>query len=113
MHELSIVQSIIDTLHEQMKIHKLSRVESVGLRIGTLRRVEIESLSFSFDVLTQGSPLEGARLEVEEVPLAGRCVACGKSLALENWFDDCPFCGETEVELITGKELDIVAIEGG
>jgi hydrogenase nickel incorporation protein HypA/HybF len=112
MHELSIAQSIIDILHEQMKIHKLSRVESVGLRIGKLRGVEIESLNFGFGVLTEGSPLEGAQLEVEEVPMEGRCVTCGQRFALENWLDDCPFCRATEVELISGKELDIVAIEG-
>jgi len=112
MHELSIAQSIVDILRDQMRVHKLSKVESVGLRVGVLRGIEVASLNLSFDVLTAGSPLEGARLEVEEVPMRGRCVACQKDFVLETWFDDCPFCHETQVEITSGKELDIVAIEG-
>lgn len=112
MHEFSIAQSIIDILHDQMKIHNLLKVESVQLRVGVLRNVEIESLSFSFNTLTAGSPLEGARLEVEEVPIKGRCMQCSQEFTLNNWLDDCPLCGGARVEVISGKELDIVAIEG-
>jgi hydrogenase nickel incorporation protein HypA/HybF len=112
MHELSIAQNIIDIVCDQMRIHDLSRVESVSLRIGLMRCVVIESLSFSFDVLTSGSPLEGARLEVEEVPIRGRCMGCGQEFPLKNWMDDCPLCRGVQVEIISGKELDIVAIEG-
>jgi hydrogenase nickel incorporation protein HypA/HybF len=112
MHELSIAQSIVDILNDQMKIHNLSRIESVSLRIGALRAVVVESLSFSFNVLTSGSPLEGARLEVEEVPLRGRCMECGQEVTLETWMDDCPHCRGARMEIVSGKELDIVAIEG-
>ena len=112
MHELSIAQNIIDIVCDQMRIHNLSRVETVSLRIGLMRCVVIESLSFSFDVLISGSPLEGAHLEVEEVPIRGRCMGCGKEFTLKNWMDDCPLCRGMRVEIISGKELDVVAIEG-
>ena len=113
MHELSIAQNIVDILNDQMRIHRLSKIENVSLRVGVLRSVVIESLSFSFDVLTSGSPLEGARLQIEEVPLRGRCMECGKEVALETWMDDCPLCRGPRMEIVSGKELDIVAIEGG
>ena len=112
MHELSIAQNIVDILHGQMKIHNLSKIESVSLRVGVLRSVVIESLSFSFHVLTSGSPLEGARLEVEEVPIRARCMECGQHFTLKNWMDDCPLCRGPRVEITSGKELEIVAIEG-
>ena len=112
MHELSIAQNIIDIVCDQMRIHNLSRIETVSLRIGLMRCVVIESLNFSFDVLTSGSPLEGAHLEVEEVPIRGRCMGCGQEFILANWMDDCPLCRGARVEIISGKELDIVAIEG-
>jgi hydrogenase nickel incorporation protein HypA/HybF len=113
MHELSIAQNIVDILNNQMRIHNLSRIESVSLRIGALRAIVVESLNFSFNVLTSGSPLEGARLEVEEVPIRGRCLECGQELTLKNWMDDCPHCRGPRMEIVSGKELDIVAIEGG
>jgi hydrogenase nickel incorporation protein HypA/HybF len=112
MHELSIAQNIVDILHEQMKIHNLSKIERVTLKVGALRNVVIESLSFSFGVLTSGSRLEGAHLEVEEVPMGGRCMSCGGEFTVRNWLDDCPLCQGVRVEITSGKELDIVAIEG-
>jgi hydrogenase nickel incorporation protein HypA/HybF len=112
MHELSIAQNIIDIVSDQMKIHNLSRVQTVSLRIGLMRCVVIESLNFSFDVLISGSALEGAHLEVEEVPIKGRCLGCGQEFTLKSWMDDCPLCRGVRVEIISGKELDIVAIEG-
>jgi hydrogenase nickel incorporation protein HypA/HybF len=113
MHELSIARNIVDILHDQMKIHNLSKIESVSLRVGALRSVEVESLNFSFNALTSGSPLEGARLEVEEVPLRARCMECHGQFTMKDWMDDCPFCQRPRVEITSGKELEIVAIEGG
>jgi hydrogenase nickel incorporation protein HypA/HybF len=112
MHEFSIAQNIVDIIQDQMKIHQLSRVENVRLRVGALRSVQIDSLCFSFNLLTDGSPLEGARLEVEEVPLKGRCVACGQQVTMESWLDNCSLCGGPRLEIVSGKELDVMAIEG-
>ncbi len=112
MHELSIAQGIVNILHEQMRIHNLATIQSVDLRIGVLRGVEIASLSFGFDALIAGSPLEGARLNVSEVPIEGRCLQCGRHITLKSWLDDCPLCSGPRVEVVSGKELEIVAIEG-
>jgi hydrogenase nickel incorporation protein HypA/HybF len=112
MHELAIAQGIVNILHEQMRIHNLGTIQSVDLRIGALRGVEVASLNFGFDSLIAGSPLEGARLNVTEVPLRGRCLQCGQPVPLKSWLDDCPLCSGPRVEIISGKELEIVAIEG-
>jgi hydrogenase nickel incorporation protein HypA/HybF len=112
MHELAIAQGIVNILNEQMKIHNLVTIQSVELRVGVLRGVEIASLNFGFSALTAGSPLEGARLNVSEVPIQGRCVQCGRHITLKSWLDDCPLCSGSRVEIVSGKELEIVAIEG-
>jgi hydrogenase nickel incorporation protein HypA/HybF len=112
MHELSIAEGIVNILHDQMRLHRLSKLERVELRIGALRGIEVASLRWSFDVLAAGSSLEGARLDIDEVPIRGRCAQCGRRLTLEHWTDDCPFCSSSQVEILSGKELDIVAIEG-
>jgi hydrogenase nickel incorporation protein HypA/HybF len=112
MHELAIAQGIVDILHEQMRIHHLVTIQSVELRVGVLRGVEIASLNFGFSALTADSPLAGARLDVSEVPIQGRCVQCGQHITLKSWLDDCPLCSGSRVEIVSGKELEIVAIEG-
>ena len=111
MHELSIAQSIVDIVIEQMKIHSLSRVESVMLRIGVLRGIVVDSLNFGFDVTVRETPMEGAKLVVETVPIRGRCITCNQEFTIGHWLDDCPFCNSHTVEITSGKELEIAGIE--
>ena len=112
MHELSIAQGIVDILLEQMRTHNLSSIASVRLRIGSLRAVDKESLVFSFDLLTADSPLKAARLDIEDIPMQGRCVQCSQEFLMGHWLDDCPSCGSARVEVISGKELEITGLEG-
>lgn len=112
MHELSIAQSIVDIVIEQMKIHSLSRVESVMLRIGVLRGIVVDSLNFGFAVTVRETPMEGAKLVVETVPLRGTCLTCHQEFIMDDWFGDCPLCNSLTVEITSGKELEIVSIEG-
>jgi hydrogenase nickel incorporation protein HypA/HybF len=112
MHELSIAQNIADIVLEQMRIHNLSKVESVMLRIGALRGIAVDSLHFGFDVTVRETPMEGAKLVVEMVPIHGRCLTCKQEFIMDNWFGDCPFCSNLTVEITSGKELEIISIEG-
>jgi len=82
MHELSIAQGIVDILFEQMRAHDLSEIASVSLRIGALRAVDKDSLGFSFDLLTADSPLRGARLDIEDIPIQGRCLQCSQEFLM-------------------------------
>lgn len=112
MHELSIAQSIVDILLDLMKAHHLSEIQRVRLRIGALRAIDRQSLGVSFDVLTAESPLHGVRLEIEEIPMRGRCLHCGRQFPMGHWLDDCPDCLGPRVEIVSGKELEIVDLEG-
>lgn len=112
MHELSIAQSIADIVLAQMKKHGLTKVEAVHLRVGALRGVVMESLHFGFEFVIQGTALEGAVLQAEEIPLRGRCLACSQEFSMESWLFACPSCHEVHVEVTSGKELEVVGIEG-
>ena len=65
-------------------------------------RAELEGISIY-------TPLEGARLVVEDVPLSFRCIDCGTP-----WNEDaalCPSCGSMHRETVAGMELDIESVE--
>jgi hydrogenase nickel incorporation protein HypA/HybF len=111
MHELSIAQNIVNIVLEQMKVHSLSKIENVMLKVGTLRGVSVESLMFCFDVAVKETPMEGAKLVIETVPIRGRCITCNQEFTIEHWLDDCPFCSSHTVEITSGKELEIAGIE--
>ena len=112
MHEMSITVSILETVRDQMVKSGVERLKSIKLRIGEMTAVEPDSLRFCFKACTDGSPLEGAVLDIETVPLTGRCSGCNKVFGLDQYFSSiCPHCGGTVSDLVSGRELDIVSME--
>lgn len=111
MHEMSIAQGLIDILREEMTKHRAERLRRVKVRIGELSGVVPEALSFCFGVIVEGTPMEGAALELERVPLEGRCRACGERFRIRNYAFQCPECGDGSIEIVSGRDLSIVEME--
>lgn len=111
MHEMSIAQSLIDIIHEEMAKHHVSVLRSVKVKIGKLSAIVPDSLSFCFDIMVQGSDLDGARLLIEIVPLEGRCKDCGNAFEVKEYVFVCPSCGGGNIETLRGQDLSIVEME--
>lgn len=112
MHELAVAESLLKIIQDESKKHGLLRVKQVHLRIGGLSTVVPSALSFSFEVISQGTLAEGAHLAMEMVPVTGHCLDCDADFEIDNYLFLCPRCGGTLVMLVSGKELEIVDIEG-
>lgn len=113
MHELSIVHSLVELAEEQARSLGLRRVRAVHVRLGALSGVAKEALHFSFEMATQGTPLEGARLIVEDVPVAVYCPRCQQARTLPEPLPmRCPVCGTRTSEVLQGRELELHALEG-
>jgi len=108
MHELSIASAIVATVERHAEGHP---VETVKLRVGTLRQVAPASLLFYFDFVTRETVCERARLEIEVVPARLRCEGCGAEWELEQPLFRCAGCGSTRVEVVAGDELQVESIE--
>lgn len=111
MHELSIAQSIYDIVTHHVPPEQRHTVKSVRLLVGELSGVLPESLSFCFGAITSGTPLEGARLTITPVPLEAACRGCHRRFAVAELRFQCPGCGRTDVEVLSGKELQVAEIE--
>lgn len=111
MHELSIAMSIVDMAQEEAQRRSV-HVEAVHLELGALSGVVKEALLFSYKVACNGTPLEGSRLVVKEVPIEVYCPVCNmpRILASMQWFC-CPDCGAQTPKVIHGRELTITALE--
>lgn len=108
---MSIAQSLIAIIEEEMDKHGAKVLRSVRIHIGQMSAVVPDALSFCFQVITEGTALEGALLHMEIVPLKGYCLACGKEFEIEDYAFVCPTCGSTRIESIAGQDLSIVEIE--
>ncbi|HMU55841.1 MAG TPA: hydrogenase maturation nickel metallochaperone HypA [Nitrospira sp.] len=103
MHELSITRNIVAIVSERAHGAKVTRVT---LEIGQLSAVVPDAIRFCFDVVAKGTVLEGARLDVVEVPGRGRCRDCGQAVELHQVIARCP-CGSPNLDRLSGEELTI------
>ena len=108
MHELSLAASIAEIAHRHARGRKVSRVE---VAVGHLRQAVPSALSFGFELVTMGTSLEGAVLQVRQVPVRGRCRICGEEVEPEAWPLACPVCSSFELEITGGEELYVEALE--
>ncbi len=111
MHELSLAASIVDAVTETAAQYPGARVRAVRLRVGALAAVVEDSLQFCWGIAAEGTPLEGARLEVRMLPVVVHCGACGAEEEIGVQSFRCPKCGEPAADLRQGRELDIESIE--
>lgn len=112
MHELSIAHSIVEMAEEALAATGPVKVETVHVRIGALAGIVAEALSFGWGVATQGTPLEGAQLRVDELPVIVNCEGCGRCSTLEGSYPlFCPSCGRLTNQIIQGRELELWSIE--
>ncbi len=113
MHEMSIVQSILGILREEMVKHDGKRLKKVTIKNGALAGIVTEALTFAWDALTPGGEFDGAKLEIIEVPIRVACGECGEEFSPEH--TRCMPCPKCEALLghnvLQGKEMLIDSIE--
>ena len=108
MHELSLAQAIADTVRRHADG---TSVERVTVRIGHFRQVVPDSLTFSWQLLTEGSELEGCELSIEHVPAVVTCRQCATDTRLDWPILQCRSCESTDVTLVSGEEFLVVSID--
>jgi hydrogenase nickel incorporation protein HypA/HybF len=113
VHEFSICRGIVEVARGAAARlpPPAPRIARVTVRIGRLTSVVPDSLRFYFGILTEGTPLEGAALAIEEVPIRGRCGDCAARFEIEELRFTCPACRSGAIELTSGRELRVVSLD--
>lgn len=111
MHELGLMQEALEVILDQTRRQGASRVHRVRFRVGELSGVVPEALQLAFAVVTQGTAVEGAELEVERLPVRCQCRDCGTAYQPTEMIFTCPECGMLSTEALQGRELELTALE--
>jgi hydrogenase nickel incorporation protein HypA/HybF len=112
MHEMGIALQIIEIATASIPPNLADvRIETVNLKIGKLAAVVPDSLRFCFDVAVKDTPLAGAKLVIEEVPVVASCKDCKARWTIEEPVFICKTCQSGSLEILSGRELDIESIE--
>ena len=112
MHEMGVAMQIIEIATASIPQHMAqSRVERVNLKVGKLSAIVADSLRFCFEVAAKDTALEGAELAIDEIPVMAKCNACGVEWTVEAAVFLCNQCQSGQIEILSGRELDIESIE--
>ena len=104
---MAITQGVVDAVCEHAAGR---RVHSVRVEVGALCAVVPDSMQFCFDLATEGTVADGARLDLDVRPGSARCRTCGREFVLSDLILLCP-CGSADVEVLAGRDLRILSME--
>jgi hydrogenase nickel incorporation protein HypA/HybF len=107
MHELSIAETVIETITARTGERTVSHVL---LEVGILSGVSADSLAFCFELATEGTPVHGARLDIQVPAGHARCHSCSAEFSLPELIMLCP-CGSSDIEVLSGEQLRILSVE--
>jgi len=114
MHELPVIQSILDIVIKHAEMNDVKKVIKIYLKVGVLSDLEDQWMQQYFDYVAKESVAEGATLEIERVPARMRCNACSFEFEPDMKKDEkivCPACGNEQCQLIAGKNYSVANME--
>lgn len=112
MHEMGIALQIVEIAKASIPAEmKNNRVEQINLKIGRLAAVVPESLNLCMEVVTRDTPLEGAVIHIDEIPVVAKCRGCSHKWEVDGAVYICPECKSTDLNIISGSELNVVSID--
>jgi hydrogenase nickel incorporation protein HypA/HybF len=107
MHEMALTQDLVSLIAENCAGRRVTRVV---LEVGKLAAVVPDAFRFCFELCAEGTPAEGAELEIIELEGRGLCRDCKQESRLESAFDRCP-CGSMSLEFLSGEQLQLKEVE--
>ena len=110
MHELMVTESLLEIALRHARDAGAGRITDLHLVIGELSSVIDDSVQFYWDIVSEGTPAEGATLHFRRVPAEMACQECAETYDPKVNLT-CPACGSANVRIVSGQEFYLEAIE--
>ena len=120
MHELVIIEGILNAVIPEVEKHNVNKVLSIRLKIGEMAGLVPVCLEDYFQAASKGTIAEGAKLEIEKIPVAIHCNDCGYEGGMKSEEKDgpreldfyrCPECGSAAFKITAGREYFVDSVE--
>jgi len=111
MHELSIAQAIVNQAKDLLAKEGANRIIRISLSIGVLSGIEEHALNQAFPIAAEGTPVEGAKLEIEVVEASVFCNDCNAEVTVTPPFMVCGTCMGSNVDIRKGRDMIIKQME--
>ena len=111
MHEMAIVQSILNIAVKAGTDAGAARIKTIRIKMGEYSDVVPVILNEYFAVASTGTIAQGARLELNRVPVTMRCRDCGWQGHVDKLHIRCGDCGGTSLTMLSGREFYVESLE--
>ncbi len=111
MHEYAVTRSIIDIVIEEAQKVNAEKILEIKLAIGDLSTILDDSVQMYFDIISEGTKAQGARLVFNRIPAQFHCTKCERLFIKPRCGFECPDCGSLGKPTEKGKEFFIESIE--
>jgi hydrogenase nickel incorporation protein HypA/HybF len=108
MHEFGIAEAILSAIEHRAAGRP---VRQARVRAGALLRVTEPAINQAFTMVAEGSPAEGAHVELVIVPAQLTCRSCGSTTTSPDPYVTCPSCGGADVDIEGGDGLILESIQ--
>jgi hydrogenase nickel incorporation protein HypA/HybF len=110
MHELSVTQSVLEIALRHARQGNARHITDLYLVIGELASIVDDSVQFYWDMISQDTIAEGARLHFKRLPAEMQCMICAERFhpGRENFA--CPVCGSNGAKIVAGEEFYMESI---
>ena len=109
MHELSICGSIADIVTRRAEGRP---VDTIHVQVGQLRQVVPDTLVYCWSLVSANTVLDGSHIEIDTVPARIECRTCGSNHEVGDYpILLCAKCDSADVQILTGEEFLVTALE--
>jgi hydrogenase nickel incorporation protein HypA/HybF len=110
MHEFSLAGEVIKLAEKEAKKNSARLVSEITIEVGDFSGVQAESFQSALEMLSEGSVLEKASLNIVRKKGKGICPDCGKEFEMDQRIDICPECHSFPSEITGGYEFRVVSL---
>ena len=111
MHELVITQSILEIAVRHASDCQARRITELHIVIGQWASAVDDSVQFYWDLISEGTIAQGAKLHFRRIAPEMHCLDCDRAYAPAGRDLFCPLCGGHHTQIIHGEEFYLESIE--
>lgn len=112
MHEMSLMQGVVDLLRKSALENNIKKITRVLLVVGEMTMAVPDALQFAFETFKDEELFRSAVLEIRMEPVRGECKDCHCQFDIKDFVFLCPSCSGPNVRVASGRDLYIDYYEG-
>lgn len=87
------------------------RITDIHVDVGEIASYVDDSIQFYWDIISEGTIAQGAKLHFNRIPLMMQCQSCQEEFHPDGKTYACPKCSSNDVKIISGDDLQLSALD--